>query len=77
MRFEIAKNKGDKIVIEPTTYRNHDLIAVRVHWFDHKTQQWFPSKRGLTLKPEQWQQILPLVAELLSCQESDTVQAAA
>ncbi len=68
--FEIEKNKGERIVITPTEFKGHSLIDCRVH-FKGAEGDWHPTKRGLTMLPKHWRQILPELTRLLDVDGED------
>jgi len=63
--IEIKKNSGERIVIERTEYKGHELINCRVHFRD-RNGDWHPTKRGLSMLHKHWEAILPFIQELLN-----------
>ena len=60
----IRKNANEIIKIERGEYRDVDLLHVRV-WYDEGTGDYKPSRKGLSLRPKSWREILPAIQEAL------------
>ena len=61
---EIRKNAIETLRVERTEYQGKDLVAVRV-WYDAGGGEYRPTKKGLTLRPETWREVLPAIQALL------------
>lgn len=64
---EVRKNATETIRIEATIYNDRDLLDVRV-WYSDVTGEAKPTRKGLTLRPETWRELLPLIEEALDGQ---------
>ena len=62
--FAIEKNAGELLVIRDSTYRNHQLIDVRVSFRD-KAGDYHPTRKGICLGLELWTQILPEITKAI------------
>jgi len=48
---EIEKNANERIKVELTKYKDHDLIGLRVYYRGSLTgQDWQPTKKGITVR---------------------------
>lgn len=61
---EIRKNATEIIKIERGEYQGVDLLHVRI-WYDDGGGEYLPSKKGLSLRPETWREILPAIHKAL------------
>jgi len=65
---EIEKNNSERIRIELTRYKDHDLIGLRVYYKVKLTEnEWGPTKKGITCKVE----LLPEIIKALQDAEAE------
>ncbi len=57
MRFEIERNPTEKLIIEDTEYKGHQLVTLRIYFLS-KEEEWLPTKKGVTFKREQFDEVL-------------------
>jgi len=64
--LEVKKNSREVVRVQPTTYNGIDLVDVRV-WTVPVTPdgESKPTKKGLTLQPATWTEVLRAVQVLL------------
>jgi len=62
---EIPKNASETLRVEPTEYMGKHLVAVRVFTGRPGDPDARPTKKGLTLRPETWREVLPVLEALL------------
>lgn len=62
---EIPKNAAETLRLEWTEYNGIDLVAVRVWTGSPGDPDARPTKKGLTLRPETWREVLPVLEALL------------
>ncbi len=55
----VEKNTRERIEIRAAEYEGHPYIDVRTYWRTRDDEEWKPSKKGVTLRPE-------LVGELIA-----------
>jgi len=68
---EIEKNNSERIRIELTKYKDHDLIAMRVYYKVKLTEnEWGPTRKGITCKVE----LLPEIIKGLKEAEAEARQ---
>ena len=68
--IEIRKNATEIIKIERGEYQGVDLLHARV-WYDDGGGEYKPSKKGLSLRPKSWREILPAIQEALGPESAD------
>ena len=61
---EVRKNASETIRVRPTEYNGAELVDVRA-WYESPTGEMKPTKKGLTLRPETWEELLPEIREAL------------
>ncbi len=64
--IEIPKNSNETLRAERTQYRGKSLVAVRVWTGGPGDADARPTQKGLTLRPETWQELLPVIQALLA-----------
>ena len=62
---EIQKNAAETLRVERTEYMGKELVAVRVWTGKPGDAQAKPTQKGLTLRPETWEELLPAIQALL------------
>ena len=62
---EIQKNASETLRIERTEYMGKELVAVRVWTGRPGDPQAKPTRKGLTLRPATWRELLPAVRAAL------------
>jgi len=57
MRFELERSPTERLIIEATEYKGHDLVTLRIYFLS-KEDEWLPTKKGVTFKREQLDEVL-------------------
>ena len=61
---EIAKNSAEVIRVSRSVFHGHDLVDCRVYALDSTgVDEPRPTKKGLSLRPETWLELLPAIRE--------------
>ena len=60
----VPKNANEIIKIERGEYQGVDLLHARI-WYDDGGGEHKPSRKGLSLRPETWREILPAIQDAL------------
>lgn len=61
---EIKKNSTEVIRVDRADYQGIDLVHARI-WYDNGNGNYKPSRKGLSLRPETWQELIPLIKDAL------------
>ncbi len=48
----VEKNTLERIEVRDCEYKGHPYIEIRTYWRARDDDEWRPSKKGVTLKPE-------------------------
>lgn len=65
MAVEVQKNAAETLRVERTEYLGKDLVAVRVFTGPPGDKNARPTRKGLTLRPATWQELLPALMAAL------------
>ena len=65
MRFELERSDTEKLVIESSNYKGHDLVALRIYFLS-KEEEWLPTKKGVTFRREQLDEVLGFLPQIKS-----------
>jgi lipopolysaccharide/colanic/teichoic acid biosynthesis glycosyltransferase len=65
MRFELERSDTEKLVIESSNYKGHDLVALRIYFLS-KEDEWLPTKKGVTFRREQLDEVLGFLNQIKS-----------
>lgn len=65
MRFEFERSATEKLVIEDTEYKGRHLVTLRIHFLSDN-QEWLPTKKGVTFKREQLDEVLDALNKIKS-----------
>ena len=57
MRFEIDRSPTEKLIIEDSEYKGHQLVSLRIYFLS-SDEEWLPTKKGVTFKREQFDEVL-------------------
>jgi len=57
MRFELERSETEKLVVESSEYKGHDLVALRIYFLS-KEDEWLPTKKGVTFRRDQLDEVL-------------------
>lgn len=57
MKFEIERNPTEKLIIENSEYKGHELVSLRIYFLS-KEEEWLPTKKGVTFKRDQLDEVL-------------------
>jgi lipopolysaccharide/colanic/teichoic acid biosynthesis glycosyltransferase len=65
MRFELERSDTEKLVIESSNYKGHDLVSLRIYFLS-KEDEWLPTKKGVTFRREQLDEVLGFLNQIKS-----------
>ncbi len=57
MRFELERSPTEKLVIENSEYKGHDLVSLRIYFLSN-ADEWLPTKKGVTFRRDQLDEVL-------------------
>lgn len=57
MKFEIERSPTEKLIIENSEYKGHELVSLRIYFLS-KEEEWLPTKKGVTFKRDQLDEVL-------------------
>lgn len=63
MRFEIERNETERLMIEDSEYKGHQLVSMRIHFLS-KEDEWLPTKKGVTFKREQLDEVIGMLQKI-------------
>jgi hypothetical protein len=65
MRFELERSDTERLVIESSNYKGHDLVSLRIYFLS-KEEEWLPTKKGVTFRREQLDDVLGFLNQIKS-----------
>jgi hypothetical protein len=65
MRFELERSDTEKLIIESSNYKGHDLVSLRIYFLS-KEDEWLPTKKGVTFRREQLDEVLGFLTQIKS-----------
>jgi len=57
MRFEIERSPTERLIIEDSNYKGHDLVSLRIYFLS-SDEEWLPTKKGVTFRRDQLDEVL-------------------
>ncbi len=63
MRYELEKSPTEKIIIEDSEYKGHQLVSLRIYFLADE-DEWRPTKKGVTFKREQLDEVLEALQKI-------------
>jgi hypothetical protein len=61
---ELKKNNTTKIVVQGKEYKGHRYIDIRTYFLDKKSNEWLPTKKGITIAPRLVKNFVNIVLEV-------------
>ena len=65
MRFELERSDTEKLVIESSNYKGHDLVSLRIYFLSQE-EEWLPTKKGVTFRRDQLDDVLGFLNQIKS-----------
>ncbi len=56
-KFEIERSATERLIIEESEYKGHQLVSLRIYFLSDD-QSWLPTKKGVTFKREQLDEVI-------------------
>lgn len=63
MRFELERSPTERLFIENSEYKGHQLVSLRIYFLS-KEEEWLPTKKGVTFKREQLDEVLGYLGQI-------------
>ncbi|MBU0982798.1 MAG: transcriptional coactivator p15/PC4 family protein [candidate division Zixibacteria bacterium] len=63
MRFELDRSETEKLIIEDSNYKGHDLVTLRIYFLS-KENEWLPTKKGVTFRLDQLDEVLDCLGKI-------------
>ncbi|AEI15499.1 transcriptional coactivator p15 [Flexistipes sinusarabici DSM 4947] len=60
---EVQKNNTEKFVVEAKEYKGKNFVDVRIYYLDKESNDWKPTKKGITLTKYTYEPLLKLITE--------------
>ncbi len=57
MKFELERSPTERLIIESSNYKGHDLVSLRIYYLADE-DEWRPTKKGITFKREQFDEVM-------------------
>jgi len=57
MHFELERSPTEKLIIENSEYKGHDLVSLRIYFLSNE-EKWLPTKKGVTFRRGQLDEVL-------------------
>ena len=57
MRFEIERSPTERLIIEDSNYKGHDLVSLRIYFLS-SDDEWLPTKKGVTFRLDQLDEVI-------------------
>jgi len=65
MRFELERNETERLIIENSEYKGHELVSLRIYFLS-KENEWLPTKKGVTFRRDQLDEVLDALGKIKS-----------
>ncbi|MCB2230389.1 transcriptional coactivator p15/PC4 family protein [bacterium] len=57
MRYELERSQTEKLIIEDSEYKGHELVSLRIYFLS-KEDEWLPTKKGVTFRRDQLDEVI-------------------
>lgn len=68
MHFELERNPTEKIYIEESEFKGHELVSLRIYFLS-KEDEWLPTKKGVTFRRDQLDEVIGFLQKIKAGQE--------
>lgn len=63
MKFELERSPTERLIIEDSEYKGHKLVSLRIYFLS-ADEEWLPTKKGVTFKREQLDEVLDMLNKI-------------
>jgi transcriptional coactivator p15 (PC4) len=63
MKFELERSETEKLIIENSEYKGHDLVSLRIYFLS-KENEWLPTKKGVTFRLDQLDEVIKALGDI-------------
>ncbi len=63
MRFELERSETEKLIIEDSEYKGHELVTLRIYFLS-KEEEWLPTKKGVTFRRDQLDEVIDKLTQI-------------
>ena len=68
MRFELERSPTERLIIEQSNFKGRDLVSLRIYFLSNE-EEWLPTKKGVTFRFEQLDEVLEALNKIKSGRE--------
>lgn len=68
MRFELERSETERLIVEDSEYKGHQLVSLRIYFLS-KDEEWLPTKKGVTFKRDQLDEVLDMLNKIKAGKE--------
>ena len=65
MRFELERSDTERLIVESSNYKGHDLVSLRIYFLSQE-EEWLPTKKGVTFRRDQLDEVLGFLNQIKS-----------
>ncbi len=63
MRFELERSETERLIIEDSEYKGHELVTMRIYFLS-KENEWLPTKKGVTFRRDQLDEVIDKLTQI-------------
>jgi len=63
MRFELERSETEKLIVESSDYKGHELVSLRIYFLS-KENEWLPTKKGVTFRRDQLDEVIGFLGKI-------------
>jgi hypothetical protein len=63
MKFELERNETERLIIEDSEYKGHELVGMRIYFLS-KEEEWLPTKKGITFRRDQLDEVIGMLQKI-------------
>ncbi len=63
MRFELERSETERLIVEDSNYKGHDLVTLRIYFLS-KENEWLPTKKGVTFRQDQLDEVIGCLTKI-------------
>lgn len=63
MKFELERSETERLIVESSEFKGRELVSLRIYFLS-KEDEWLPTKKGVTFRRDQLDEILGFLQQI-------------
>lgn len=63
MKFELERSETERLIVESSEFKGRELVSLRIYFLS-KENEWLPTKKGVTFRRDQLDEVLGFLKQI-------------